>query len=170
MTRHAARLLMVSACLAAELGCHDKQAPEPSAVETPPAPDRLEAGERLPEAETAFGLPIPKGMRLTRHFNDAAYFAGDLDMQSAIAHVQSHVSSADVEIVSRRAVFGRASIHGDQTRRLFRIEVSRTPGGSQVHIKNITPAPAVSGLSDAEIWKLAGRKPDGTPLDENQIY
>jgi hypothetical protein len=134
------------------------------------SPDRLNADERLPEAETAFGLPIPKGMRLTRYFDDSAYFSGELDMRDALEQIRGQLLTSNVELMSRRAVFSRAYIKGDAARRLFRIEISATPQGSQVYVKNITPPAATAGLSESEAWKRAGRKPDGSLLDANQVY
>ena len=49
---------LLLACASA--ACHR----EPAPVEAGPTPDRLVAGERLPESETAFGLPLPPGMKL----------------------------------------------------------------------------------------------------------
>lgn len=151
------------------LGCHSK--PVASVEEAPAAstPDRLTSDEHLPEAETAFGLPIPKGMRLTRHFSDAAYLSGSLDLSSTLDHVRKYVEARDVELTNQHAVFARARIKGN-AERVFRIEVSATPRGSQVHIKDITPPALARGLSDAEMWQRAGRKPDGSLLDPNQVY
>jgi hypothetical protein len=159
-------------CGAASLACRAKPQAQPSIDPAPEAaePDRLNADERLPEAETAFGLPIPAGMRLTRHFDDSAYFSGPMDVQSALEHVRGHVQARDLELMGQSAVFSRAYINGDAMQRLFRIEVTPLGSGSQVYIKNITPRAATRGLSETEKWSRAGRKPDGTPLDPNQMY
>jgi hypothetical protein len=164
--------LRAALCLVASLavGCHSK--PVASVEEAPAAPstpDRLTSDEHLPEAETAFGLPLPKGMRLTRHFSDAAYFSGSLDMQSTLDHVRKYVEARDVEMTNQHVVFARARIKGN-AERIFRIEISATPRGSQVHLKDITPPALARGLSEPEIWQRAGRKPDGSLLDPNQVY
>jgi len=163
----AAFTLCLGLCLA--VGCRSKSRAERDVPEEPSTPDRLTHEERLPEAETAFGLPIPKGMRLTRHFGDAAYFSGELPMASVLEHLKEYVEAREVQMMSRRAVFARAYVKGDEARRVFRIEVSETARGSQVHIKNVTPPPATKG-SEADLWSRAGRKPDGTPIDQNQLY
>jgi hypothetical protein len=158
--------------LSGSLGCRTRQQPEVSSelASEVSAPDRLKPDERLPEAETAFGLPIPPGMRLTRHFDDSAYFSGPVELQSALEHVRSHVQAQDVELMGRSAIFARAYINGDALQRLFRIEVTPLANGSQVYLKNITPQAATRGLSETEKWSRAGRNPDGTPLDPNQMY
>jgi hypothetical protein len=166
MMRHGAALYLV-ATLA--VGCHAKPVESVEEVPATSTPDRLKADEHLPEAETAFGLPIPKGMRLTRHFSDAAYLAGSLDLSSALDHVRKYVEARDVEMTNQHAVFARARIKGNPEK-VFRIEIAATPRGSQVHIKDVTPPALARGLSEPEMWQRAGRKPDGTLLDPNQVY
>src|SRR3989337_2612180 len=112
--------------------------------------------QHLPRSGQALGaVALCLAAALTRHFNDAAYFSGRLDMMSSVDHVRRHVQAHDVEMMSRRAVFARALINGDESNRIFRIEVSATPQGSQVHIKDITPTPAPRGLTEAESWRRA---------------
>lgn len=163
--------LGVALGLALCAGCDTKPTLAPTPPEAAPiTPDRLKAGEKLPEAETAFGLPLPPGMRLTRQFSDAAYFTGELSMEKALEHVQGNIEARDLEMMRRRTVISRAFIKGDRDRRLVRIEISKLPRGSQIYIKDITPPPAIGRLSEAELWQRAGRKPDGTLLDENSVY
>ena len=163
--------LGVALGLLVSAGCDTKPtlapAPPPAAEA---APDRLQAGETLPAAETAFGLPLPPGMKLTRHFNDAAYFTGELPMDKALEHVQANIEARALEMMGRRTVISRAFIKGDKERRLVRIEISKLPRGSQIYIKDITPPPAIGRLSEAELWQRAGRKPDGSLLDANKVY
>jgi hypothetical protein len=167
--RCAARAAVVLG-VALAFGCRSRSVVERDVPERPTTPDRLTREERLPEAETAFGLPIPQGMRLARHFSDAAYFSGELAFDRALEHVRRYVEAREVQMLRRGAVFTRAYIKGDESRRLFRIEISETPRGSQVHVKNVTPPPATKGASEADLWSRAGRKPDGTPIDQNQLY
>jgi hypothetical protein len=161
-------------CLASALGlgCRAKEAPAPQLEEGAKVatPDRLTGDERLPESEIVFGLPIPKGMRVTSHFKEAAYVTGDLDLMTTLEHVRTHIEAASVELTGTSAIFARAYIKGDAQRRRFRIEISKTPRGSQLHVKDITPPPSIAGLSEAQRWQRAGRNPDGTVIDENKIY
>jgi hypothetical protein len=164
-------LAALGACLAAgAAGCHEKSAPEPLPDSAPATPDRLAKGERLPEAETAFGLALPAGMRVVRHFNDSAYFVGELGFDAVLEHVRSHVRAAPAQMLRHGILFPRATVAGGDPSRLLRIELTKVPRGTQLHIKDVTPPPAMNGLSEAEIWQKAGRKPDGTPLDPNQLY
>lgn len=145
---------------------------EPAQVTTSEnlSPDRLGPGEQLPQSETAFGLPLPPGMRLVREFKDAAYFAGRVELPRALEHLARHVSPSSAELVpGGGAVFARVTVTGDDSKRPLRVTVRETESGSQIHVEAIAPPPDLSGLSPEEIWRKAGRKPDGTPLDPNQL-
>ncbi|HKO93565.1 MAG TPA: hypothetical protein VJU61_20570 [Polyangiaceae bacterium] len=135
-----------------------------------PAPDRLSGEERLPEAETAFGLALPRGLRLKQAFNDSAHFAGKLPPSAVVEQLGSQLVPSRLELMGMRSVFARVQIKGDTQKRWFRIEVSPMSGGSRLHIQDLTPARVPEGLSPEEMWKLAGRTPDGKPVDENQLY
>jgi len=151
--------------------CHSKPAPPATDVpEEQAAPDRLTSNEHLPEAETAFGLTLPAGMHLTRHFNDSAYFLGKPELSQVVLALQPQLTARNVEMNTGRAIFAHTQIKQDSAGRWVRIEVSAEGRGTQVYVQDVTPPPAPRGLSEKEIWSRVGRQPDGTPLDQNQQY
>jgi hypothetical protein len=151
--------------------CHSKPPPATEQPDEPAeAPDRLQGQERLPDSETAFGLTLPVGMNLTRHFNDSAYFIGKPDVSSVVLALQPQLTARSVEMGRGHATFPRTQIKQDSAQRWVRIEVSTEGGGTQVYVKDVTPPPAPRGLSEKEIWSRVGRGPDGKPLNENQQY
>jgi hypothetical protein len=158
--------------LAVLLGaCHSKAPPPASDVpEEGAAADRLSGKEYLPEAETAFGLTLPPGMRLTRHFNDSAYFLGKPELSSVVLALQPQLTARSLEMNTGRAIFAHTQIKQDAAGRWLRIEVSVEGQGTQVYVQDVTPPPAPRGLSEKEIWSRVGRNPDGTPIDQNQQY
>lgn len=164
----AALLLALAACLA----CRSERAVESTPEVASTTPDRLTEEESLPESETAFGLPIPYGMRVTRHFKDAAYVAGHVPLDRALEQVRAHLDARDVQMMSRRVVFPRTRVKGSNSKRLLRVEVVETARGTQLLIKDITPPPTpqLATDTDAERWRRAGRNPDGTPIDQNTMY
>ena len=167
-TRVPGALWLLAALAAA---CHSKAPPPPSDVpEERATPDRLNARERLPEAETAFGLTLPAGMHLTRHFNDSAYFLGASPVTTVVVALQPQLTARSVEMNPGRALFAHTQIKQDAAGRWVRIEVSAEGQGTQVFVQDITPPPAPRGLSEKEIWSRVGRNADGTPIDQNQQY
>jgi len=158
--------------LALSAGCREKPAPLPEAEAPPssPAPDRLAEGERLPEAETAFGLPLPAGMHLVRQYDGSAYFQGVTNLEETLAYLRQHLAPATVQLTEHGAEFPRVRILGGNSEHLYRVDVTRGRNGSQVLIEDITPPPALIGLSEEEMWRRAGRNPDGTQIDPNSVY
>jgi hypothetical protein len=166
--RNSGALWLLAALAAA---CHSKApAPASDVPEERATPDRLSGTERLPEAETAFGLTLPAGMRLTRHFNDSAYFLGASPVTSLVVALQPQLTARSVEMRPGRAVFAHTQIKQDAAGRWVRIEVSAEGQGTQVFVQDVTPPPVPRGLSEKEIWSRVGRNADGTPLDQNQQY
>ena len=164
------RSVAVAVLVGLAAACHRRsEAPRP-VEQAAPAPDRLSGQERLPDTETAFGLRLPRGLRLTQSFKDSAYFAGKIPPATLLEQLSSQLVSSRLELMGTRSVFAQTQIKGDAEHRRFRIEVSPISGGSRLYVKNITPAPVPKGLSPEEMWKLAGRTPDGKPIDENQLY
>jgi hypothetical protein len=173
LPRTPATLWRISLCVLGALGagCNSRSQPAPvEATDPSGTPDRLTQRERLPEAETAFGLTLPPGMELTRHFNDSAYFVGKLDVTKLLVHVKERIFPGTLEMQSGRAVFARTQVKGDESGRLLRIEVSSQGDGTVLYSQNITPPPAPKGLTEREMWTRAGRNPDGTVINENQQY
>jgi hypothetical protein len=170
MTVRSARVGLCLIGIGGALACGDKPAQKPAdAIEAPARPDGLQPGETIAEAPIAFGMPLPAGMRVTRHFLDSAYFSGRVPFEQALEHVRQHVLARDVELRSLGAVIPQAYIQGDEQRRLFRIEVSRTAQGSQVYLQDITPPAVTQGLTEAERWQRAGRNPDGSLINPLQV-
>jgi hypothetical protein len=159
-------------CLALCSACREKPAlvdHEPQ-QEQEQSPDRLAEGERLPEAETAFGLPLPRGMRLLRQYEDSAYFQGATDLEATLGHMRASLSPAVAQLTREGAQFPRVRIVGGDPQRLYRVSLNSVARGTRVHIEDITPTPAPTGLTEAEMWQKAGRNPDGTLIDPNQVY
>ena len=108
----AGSLAALGACLGVLAGCHERSEPESSPPASAATPDRLAADERLPEAETAFGLPLPTGMRLVRYYNDAAYFSGELALDAVLEHVRARVRTGGVQMLNDGVLFPRAVVAG----------------------------------------------------------
>lgn len=162
--------LGAAAALAMLCACQDKR--PPPAIEAAPevTPDRLPEQQRPSETVTAFGLSLPKGMRLTRQFDDSAYFLGRLELATVVEHLKPHLEAQRVEVKPGYTAFENARLKGDTSEKRLRVDVSAEGPGTQVFVQNVTPPPTPRGVSEAEMWRRAGRNPDGTPMDQNQLY
>lgn len=163
--------LWTAAALALLCACERSRPPLPTEVAPQATPDRLPPEQqRASETATAFGLSLPKGMRLTRQFNDSAYFMGRMDLVSVVEHLKPHLEAQRMEIKPGYTAFENARLKGDTSEKRLRVGVSAEGPGTQVFVQNVTPPPTPRGVSEAEMWRRAGRNPDGTPLDQNQLY
>lgn len=162
--------LWTAAAMALLSACETSRRPPPTEAPPEVTPDRLPPQERLSETATAFGLSLPKGMRLTRQFNDSAYFMGRVELTRVVEHLKPHLEAQRMEVKPGYTAFENARLKGDTSEKRLRVGVSAEGAGTQVFVQNVTPPPSPRGVSEAEMWRRAGRNPDGTPLDQNQLY
>jgi hypothetical protein len=163
-----------SALLAA--GCHGKgAAPSPSASAklAPPAKplDRLAPGELSQGPNEVFGFALPAGMKLKGAFIEVAYVEGEVTPEALANYVRDRVETDHVEIGAATTLFPRVHIKHGAPDRIYDFEVSPGRGNlSELVIRDVTPRPPdPPGMSDAERWRQAGYRPDGRPLDPNEL-
>jgi len=100
-------------------------------------------------------------------FLQVAYLEGPVSPESLANYVRERVEVDRVEIGAASTVFSHAKITRGAPDRVYDLVVS--PAGTnatKLEIRDVTPPPpSPPGLSEADRWRQAGRKPDGTPLD-----
>jgi hypothetical protein len=144
-------------------------APAPSATEVASAkpidrlaPDELEVGK-----SEVFGFEVPRRMRVKGAFLEVAYLEGNVTPEALANYVRERVEVDRVEIGAASTRFERAHIKRGAPERIYDFQVS--PGSAdltELVIRDVTPRPPnPSFMNDADRWRQAGRKPDGTPLD-----
>jgi hypothetical protein len=162
--------LAASAC-AVFLACNsaaEAPAPRPAASQGRKPPDRLAPGELGPGKVKVFGFVAPRQMRLERRFPDAAHFVGQARPEAVANYVRERVAVERVEMGAGRTVFPRVAIKGGPEGHVFRIEVVSDTPNTRLVIRDITRPPTTPGLSEAERWKKAGLRPDGTQIDRDK--
>ncbi len=136
---------------------------------TPPAPsapvDRLASGELAPSKLTLLGLRLPRGMTVDGIYGSTGHASGDLSREKVSNHIRMQVPAAKVEIGAARTLFPRAQLPGQPADHFFRIEVQGKGERSELTVTRFVPAPPRPNLSEAEQWRRAGFRPDGTPID-----
>ena len=166
--------------LLAVLACRRAPAPNASASAGPPpsasAPDpklvdRLAPGELAPGKSQVFGFEVPRDMRVQGVFLEVAYLQGPVTPEALANYVRERVEVDRVEIGASSTVFSRARIRQGAPDRLYDFTVSPGAGSfTELVIRDVTPRPKnPPDMSNAERWRQAGRKPDGTPLDPSEL-
>lgn len=145
----------------------EEAAPVASASAARPAdhalPDEIAEG-----AEKAFGLPIPRRMRVVGRFDDVVFAAGDVAPELIANYVRQRVVAGHIETGPAKTVFTSATLRLDPARTL-RVDVVSRNGDTELTVRDETRPPARQGLTEAERWKEQGLTPQGAPLDPTHL-
>lgn len=140
----------------------------PSAGASGSAPmDRLAPGELAAGEETAFGLILPRALKIEQRFARSVHARGSSSPEAVANYVRQRVRAERVELGAVRTVFPTATIPGNSENRRLRVEViAERDGNTRLVVRDITPVPAPPGLSEQERWRQVGIAPDGGLLIE----
>lgn len=150
----------------------DRRAPPPPTPAPPPsttAPvDQLLPGEMAEGPESAFGLPIPRRMKIDARFADAVFASGTMAPELVANYVRERVVAEHVDTGPVKTVFSKATPKS-APQRVVRVEVVLEGSATQLVVRDETRPPAKDGLTEAERWKELGLTPQGTPLDPTHL-
>jgi len=171
------RAPLLALAVLASAACRTKDAPPPagSAAAAPSsgAPksaklvDRLAPGELTPGKSQVFGFEVPQNMRVQGAFLEVAYLEGPVTPEALANYVRDRVDIQRVEIGAASTIFAHARIKRGAPDRVYDIVVTpKLNERTELEIRDVTPRPPnPPGMTEADRWRQAGRKPDGTPLD-----
>jgi hypothetical protein len=157
------------------LGCNKeeekaKPAPvDPRGAPTAATPDRLPPGELLEGEARAFGLPLPRQMKLESITKRTAHARGEVSAQLLSDYLRQRVLVHHVEMAERTLVFPKVQLRGDPEHTVLRLEVIDEGVTTHLIVRNLMGPPLVEGLSDEEHWKRAGMTPDGKLIDPQKL-
>jgi hypothetical protein len=129
--------------------------------------DRLRPGELAPGSQEAFGLLLPRGMRVEQRFEKAVYAEGNLQAGAVANFLRERVKAGRIELAANKTVFSQVRLPG--ANRDYQIEVIGGRRLCRVVVRDVTPEPAAAGLSEEERWKRAGLSPEGGVLDPDAL-
>ncbi|XYI00798.1 hypothetical protein ACMHYB_13970 [Sorangium sp. So ce1128] len=173
LSRAAAALAACVACACAALACRsDAGAPAPpppsdAAAPRPPV-DQALPGELAEGVEQAFGLPIPRRMKVRARFPDAVFAVGEIPAERVANYVRTRVLAGNVETGPAKTIFSRATVKS-APQRMIRIEVVSRAHVSELVVRDETRPPPERGLSVEERWRRNGLTPDGKVLDPTRL-
>jgi hypothetical protein len=166
------------AAIAAASCCHlEDSAPEslgpmPSASVTPLPIDHLAPGELAEGKEDAFGVILPRAFHVVARFPDSVFADSDVSAEFAANYLRRHIDARHVEIGPNSTIFAGAHPKNqlpDAGDRVLKVEVQEKWRGSQIVVRDETPAPTVPGLSEEERWRREGLSPKGEVLDPTHL-
>lgn len=159
------------ALLASAPGCGREPASEAPPLASAPAPkppaDQALPGELAEGKELAFGLPVPRRMRVTRRFPDAVFARGNVPAADVVRYVKARVGPSVLEEGEGKTTFVKTH-HPSAPSRPLRIDVVSRYGTTELVVRDETP-PKAPSLSQEEMYRRHGLNPRGELLDPNSI-
>jgi hypothetical protein len=154
----------------AGIGC-----PKPKLEEkAPPAAsapiDRLAPGELIPGDQKAFGLVLPRDLKVDQALTEVVYASGPVGASDLANYVRPRVNGGTVSVGATATVFDQVTTLEDASRLLFvRIFAGPMGRGARIEIRNVTPPPLPNLPSVEERWKQMGLSPQGKILDPQHL-
>lgn len=177
------RLVLLLACCglsAAALGCRSQRVVEDEHA-TPPAPppvrtaeaaaapvDRVLPDELAEGSQAAFGLLLPRVMRVEGRFDDVVLASAHAPADAVANYVRQRVTAEQVITGPQKTLFARAVVKGSTGPKVS-IAVISLPNRTEMEVRNATPKPTQPNQTPEERWRALGLKPDGTLLDPTQL-
>ncbi len=167
MSRASAWVLVVAASSWAA-GCLPDERSEvllPSGLARDRPIDTTEPNE-IAEGDTlAFGLVLPRELRIQAQAQDVTYAIGKLPFEALANYVRDRVIPTRVDTGPAQTVFVDAIVKRDP-KHVVQVEVRAKRGRVELVVRDRTPKPAEKGLTEAERWRRAGLTPDGRPIEK----
>jgi hypothetical protein len=114
------------------------------------------------------GLVLPRDVHVERAFDDSVVARGHVGAEALANYVRKRVDVARVEIGAARTLFPKAHVKGQPDTQSVRIEVVREFDTTMLLVRDTTPPPIPSGLSEDERWRKAGVE-RGKPFVPNAL-
>jgi hypothetical protein len=157
-------------CLALLSGCRRRRAIDEPPPTPPPRPpvDTTLPGELAEGKEQAFGVPLPRVMRVIGRFRDVVMAEGPVAPDQVANFFRSRVKAEKIETGPVKTVFSRVSVKS-QPDALIMIEVVGRAGTTSVSVRSVPlPRPDDTSSTEERMRRL-GLNPDGTLTDPTHL-
>jgi hypothetical protein len=139
-----------------------------AAMPASPPLDHLAPGELLEGPDHAFGIALPRGLKVDATFATVVYASGDFAVAPLVHYFQPRVQEGDLREGPESATFDNVLALGGKGPRLA-MHVVLVRGRANVEISDETP-PVLPDLPDqAARWKHVGLTPSGRLLDPTHL-
>jgi hypothetical protein len=152
-----------------------KRAPPVEDHAPPPPPsakpvDRLAPGELIPGDKNAFGIVLPRDVKVDQVFHDVFFTSGPVNASDLANYVRPLVKDGTVNVGATATVFDQVRPVADPSHLLFvRIYAGPMGRGARMEVRDVTPPPLSSAPSPEERWKQLGLSPQGKILDPKHL-
>lgn len=154
-------------------GCRKDEAepapPAAAAVADAATPrDRLAPDELLEGTQKAFGLTLPRQVRVDQAFVDVVYASGEPRADAVANYVRARVRSGTVRVGAASTLFEHVQIPGSPGREYsIRVAQGERGEGCRIDLRDVTPP--IMPPTEAERWRAVGLSPQGKILDPTHL-
>jgi hypothetical protein len=145
--------------------------PGPSVVAAPSArgPDQLAPGELLEGSKKAFGITLPRDLRVDGSFADVLYASGErLTVHQLAAYFQARLSGGGLREGPDAATFEHVHVGSDSEREML-VAITRDGSGVRVEVRDSTPPPVPALPNESARWRKVGLTPQGKLADPTHL-
>ena len=145
----------------------------PSASASKPPVDHLAPGELLEGDAKAFGLVLPRGVRVDHAFADVVYASGTVAPDALANNVRARVREGKITAGASSTVFDKVRVPAvpDHDLDIVVRPAEGTPVmGAKIEVRDVTPTKSPPMPDEAARWNAAGLKPNGQVLDPTHLH
>jgi hypothetical protein len=141
------------------------QVAAPSAVPV----DHLAPGELLEGTQQAFGVTLPRDVRIDRNEPGTVYASALVGVHPLVKYLRSRLLDSHLVEGDTFATFDHVKLH-DKPGALYHIDITATPpSGARLEWDDVTPQPAPDLPDEAARWRQVGLTPQGRVLDPTHL-
>jgi hypothetical protein len=130
--------------------------------------DHLAPGELVEGGQQAFGIPLPRDLRIDESFAQVVYASGRVPVHALVQYFRPRLQDGGLREGASSASFDDVKLRGKPGLRLA-IHITTIPGGARVEIRDTTPPPAPNLPDESSRWKEVGLTPDGRMADPTHL-
>ena len=135
---------------------------------TAPPVDHLAPGELLEGSERAFGITLPRGVRVDGAFVQVVLASGSLTVHPLVQYFRSRLQGGDLREGETSATFEHVTVPGESDRQLS-VHIEEVRRKAVIDIRDTTPRAASKLPDEAARWKSVGLTPGGRIADPTHL-
>lgn len=156
--------------------CKKEEIAEVIPVDTPrtedaaKAPDHLTEVELVEGTEKAYGLVLPRNVKIDNAFVNVIYASGDPRPDAVANYIRARVRMGTVQIGAANTLFEKVQVPANPGHEInIRVAAGDNGRGCVVELREAVPPPKPLPGTDVDRFRAVGISPDGKLLDPTHL-
>jgi hypothetical protein len=141
--------------------------PEPSASQPAPT-DHLAADELVEGEKKAFGVPLPRDVRVDGAFVDVVMASGPMGVRPLVKYFRARLTEGSLHAGDEAATFDHVHVPGNPGAE-YSLHIWVSGMATRLAFRDTTPKPQPNLPDDTARWRQAGLTPQGAVLDPTHL-